>query len=443
MSEAINLFLPYQRDWIDQTSRYAVYLKARRIGITFAEAFWSFQRRLTEKVDHIFCSANSDTAKEFINYVRQFARTANVVLGEEIISEDAFQTERVTFPNGARIIVVSSNPTALRGLGGDVTWDEAAFHENAEQWYAAAAPVVMWGGHFHIISTHNGSGTVFNQVVKDSEAGRNGFRLFKTTLQDAVDLGLAERVPGDHHDIADQAERRKAYIANVRSTCLNDAIFDQEFNCIVMGAASMITDAAYDKCVLSSYQVSREHLPNMKFGPLFAGVDVGRSKDTTTIAVIEQGIDPKAPPKFSRVYRTILVKTIRNTPFASQYEMIAAILPKVRKSLVESNGIGAGLAEQLSNNFPGRCYSWNTTAQNKGISCERFAGWVAQERLALCGDKDVKEDTLAMKRVISDKGKISYEGQSAYGHADAFIALSLALEAAEGEIQFLEFGSVH
>lgn len=442
-----NFFLPYQVKWINSNDRYLIHSKSRQIGLSFAEAFWSFRRRIRVKQDHLFCSSNYKTAKEFINYVKQFAEATNIGLGYELLDKDAFQSEAVIFPNGSRIMIVSSNPTALRGFRADVTLDEFAFHDNQEGLLTAATPVTTWGeGKLRIISTHNGEGTVFNTLLKDAEAGKNAYKVFRTSIHDALNDGLCEKIPGEHRKIKDTIERRKTYLEHIRSTCLNSKMFEQEYECKVLGTSSIISHEEYTKCIIPNFNVSRDKLTDIsKASPIYVGIDVGRHNDNTVIWMIEEGNDPsQINPKLKRVFRTLLVRTLKQTSYQDQYEIICSLInnSKVRKVLIECNGIGAGLAEQLENNFPDKCHAWTTSSSNKATAVERFAGWVAQNRIALPVDKDIMEDILAMQRTISSTGKIAYEGHTATSHCDAFIAASLALEAGTGDQSFFSFSKV-
>lgn len=437
-------FLPYQQEWILNDAKRSIYVKSRRIGITWAEAFWSVRRRLKHRIDHVFCTLNEKTAQEFIRYCVRFAKAVNIALQQEYIDLNGATSEVLTFPNGARVIVVSSNPSSLRGMGGDLTLDEFDWQENQEALYTAAQPVIQWGGCLRLISTFCPSQvTPFCQITKHPEEKK--FKLFKTTLLDAVSEGLAEMVPGDHQKLLPDVEAcRAAFVAEIRESCLTEGQYKQEYLCEHSDQAAIVSAEAYDKCVLPGFVVSRD-MPTIdmtKCGPLYVGIDVGRSKDNTVVTIIEQGEDAKAPPKFRRVYRTILIRILNGMSFHSQYEIIASLIhsPKVKKCLIESNGIGAGLAEQLESNFPGKAYAWVTTNTNKGNAIERFAGWIAQQRIGLSGDADIKEDILALQRIVGTTGRTTYDGQSKLGHCDSFISGALALEAAEGEQVFFSHG---
>jgi hypothetical protein len=68
--------------------------------------------------------------------------------------------------------------------------------------YRIAKPVTTWGGQLEIISTHRGSGTVFNEIIRDikEKGNKMGWSHHRVTIQDAVegwDRGEDQRENGD------------------------------------------------------------------------------------------------------------------------------------------------------------------------------------------------------------------------------------------------------
>jgi len=71
--------------------------------------------------------------------------------GKEIL------TFTINFASGFKIQALSSNPSNLRGMQGNVTIDEAAFHDRLAEVLKAASALTMWGAKVRLISTHNGT----------------------------------------------------------------------------------------------------------------------------------------------------------------------------------------------------------------------------------------------------------------------------------------------
>lgn len=432
-----DILLPYQRQWIEEESNYAIYLKSRRIGVSWAEAAWSVRRRIIKKIDHFFVSANLQTAIEFIRYCKQWAEVANVACSDRVIDVDGGNLQTLTFPNGSRILALSSNPSALRGMGGDVTLDEFAFHENQEELYTAAQPVRQWGGLFRVISTQHGPQTAFYRLVEEARTGANGFKLYQTNLFDAVGQGLALRVPGDHQTLLPDREAcDRQFIEQLRQTAWSPEAFAQEYLCEVCNVDTIITPEEYDKCVFPALQPINELDPEGKYGPLYIGVDIGRSKNLTVLWVLEKGMDAQAPRQLRECYRTVLVKSLANMPFQAQFQALDKIIGhrSVYRVCVDAGGIGMQLAEDLTSKYGSKVEEVSIGHLAKARIVERTKKFVAQIRVSLPDDPTTKSDLIAMRRVASKAGNYSYDGSSGVSHCDRFIALGLALEAADTSV---------
>ncbi|KZJ93574.1 hypothetical protein AWH00_23300 [Escherichia coli] len=65
-----------------------------------------------------------------------------------------------------------SNPGNIRGMQGNVTIDEAAFHEQLDEVLKAVTPLTTWGGKVRLISTHDGVDNPFNQLIHETPLRR-------------------------------------------------------------------------------------------------------------------------------------------------------------------------------------------------------------------------------------------------------------------------------
>jgi predicted phage terminase large subunit-like protein len=125
------------------------------------------------------------------------------VTSETIIVQDfdpetgdsrGIQAYRVNFANNRRITALTSRPRNLRGKQGCVIIDEAAFHDDLPELMKAALALLMWGGKIEVISTHDGAGNPFAELVADARAGKLPYSLHRVTLDDALDQGLYRRI---------------------------------------------------------------------------------------------------------------------------------------------------------------------------------------------------------------------------------------------------------
>ncbi|MCT6700910.1 terminase large subunit domain-containing protein [Rheinheimera sp. 4Y26] len=200
------VLLGYQKRWVADESPLKIAEKSRRTGITWAEAcdavLCASTRRQDGGCNHFYVGSNKEMAREFIEAAAMWARVFNKA-GSEIQEEvfvDGGQEGKeiltfvVHFASGYKIQALSSNPSNLRGMQGNVTIDEAAFHERLAEVLKAALALTMWGSKVRLISTHNGIENLFNQLVQDSRAGKKRYSVHTITLDDACKDGLYQRI---------------------------------------------------------------------------------------------------------------------------------------------------------------------------------------------------------------------------------------------------------
>lgn len=203
-----------QADWIRFCHEHDLTIgeKGRRTGITYATALDSTiiaaSRKEAGGDDIYYIPDTKEKGLEFMGYCAHMARVMASAMGSGWNGVEVFvfddQTEegnskkitayRIRFASGFNIVALSSNPANIRGLQGIVIIDEAAFHRHVKAVIESATALLIWGGKIRIISTHNGVGNAFNELIKDARSGMNDFKVFTVFFDDAVNAGLYERV---------------------------------------------------------------------------------------------------------------------------------------------------------------------------------------------------------------------------------------------------------
>lgn len=201
------VFLGYQQRWFEDESPIMIAEKSRRTGLTWAEAGRNVlngaKPRRRGGCNTFYVGSKQEMALEYIAACALFAKAFNE-LAEADVYEQTFWddgkkeeilTYMIRFPKtGRKIQALSSRPSNLRGLQGDVVIDEAAFHESLEELLKAALALTMWGNKVRLISTHNGVDNAFNTYIQDAREGRKDYSLHRITLDDAIDEGLYKRI---------------------------------------------------------------------------------------------------------------------------------------------------------------------------------------------------------------------------------------------------------
>ncbi|MDA0148844.1 terminase large subunit domain-containing protein [Vibrio sp. LaRot3] len=197
------VLLPYQKYWIEDKSQLKIGEKSRRTGVTWAEACDASLTTSLTKADggchHFYVGSNKEMAREFIDAVAMWAKAFDKAAGEiceEVIEDEDkdILTFVIYFASGFKVQALSSNPSNLRGMQGNVTIDEAAFHDRLAEVLKAALALTMWGSKVRLISTHNGADNDFNELIQESRAGKKDYSIHTITLDDACHDGLYKRI---------------------------------------------------------------------------------------------------------------------------------------------------------------------------------------------------------------------------------------------------------
>ena len=148
------LLLPYQKRWIADSSQLKIAEKSRRTGLTWAEAAdAALNGSMSVEAggcDTFYVGTTKDMAREFIDACAMWAKAydrAASGIGEEVLKDEDkdILVYVIQFASGYKIKALSSNPSNLRGMQGNVIIDEAAFQADLAAVLKAALALTMWG----------------------------------------------------------------------------------------------------------------------------------------------------------------------------------------------------------------------------------------------------------------------------------------------------------
>jgi hypothetical protein len=155
--------------------------KYRQAGVTTVTAAWlskKLQLAKPENPERILIIANKrDTAIEMANKVRHFLdqwpEWMNVGFSPDKNSESRFRLN-----NGSEVKAVATSADALRGFTPTVlVFDEAAYIEAGEDFWAASMASLSTGGKIILISTPNGYDPIYYGVYDQALRGINDFHI--------------------------------------------------------------------------------------------------------------------------------------------------------------------------------------------------------------------------------------------------------------------------
>lgn len=420
-----SLLLPYQRKWVQDTSRFKIWLKSRQVGGSLAAAFEIVTDALQRGADWIVLSAGERQALEFMEKVHR----AGAIFCQAIAFEQnrpyvpETKASQIRFPNGARILALPANASTARGYSANLVLDEFAFHESPEEIWRAVYPIItnpLRGElKLRVISTPAGMNNKFYELWNEAP----DFSRHKVTVYDAVEQGLPLN------------------IEELRSNLSDPDGWAQEFECQFMEHAAqvfpmdLIRSCEDSKASMrwpeledliaseSGYARPKQLTPN----PLFIGIDVGRKKDLTVAWTLEQvnGI---------LITREVLV--LENMPFPDQEEILLPRIQRARYIAIDATGLGGPVSEHLAKRLGEyKLEAVTFTNERKRELFSRAKKAFQGKKLKIPAESKLRDDLSSIQRIVTPQGLIKFiAARTSDGHADRATALTLALAAAKNHL---------
>lgn len=332
---------------------------SRQIGKSYTLAAWAVNRLLTRAGRLVTVLSNSrDNGAEFIRKCHEVCQVMGVAIeSEDLSAGELIENMRIEcriLVDGkwGRIKVLAANPRTARGFSGDLILEEFAFHENSEAIWDAAEPIISSHPDFlcRVASTGNGRYNKFYQLAAINPGAawtHEGFPV-STTGSPVSRMRRSEAWASGGIKIFDPATRQEITPDEARRNALDKRSYDQNYECsfheekmslltleLIAAAeggdpAGRIEDGAWSADTLDFLQSLR--------GPIAVGIDVGRSRDLTSICVGEREND------LIQVRALLRLAGMRLPDQLRQIEPVLA-LPNFGRAEIDATGIGLGLAE--------------------------------------------------------------------------------------------------
>lgn len=400
-----DLLLPYQQNWVNDRSRFKIWLKSRQIGGSLAAAFEIVADALETGGDWVILSAGERQALEFMAKVHQAAAVFCDAIAYE--TNQAYQPEtkasQCRFPNGARLIALPANASTARGYSANLVLDEFAFHEKPEEIWRAVYPIIsnpLRGNlKLRVLSTPAG----MNNKYFDLWENGADFARHKTTVYDAFDAGL------------------KINIEELRANLNDPDGWSQEFECQFMAESAQVFPR--DTITAAEDPAASHDWDTLTRNPVYVGVDIGRKKDLTVCWTLEA---------VNGILWTREILVLDNVSFPDQEAALTPRLQRATYSAIDATGIGGPVSEHLSETLGDyKLDAVTFTAETKRELFVRTKKHFQEASLKIPPDPRLRDDLASLQRVVSPSGNVRYTAaRSADGHADRSTALALALHAA-------------
>jgi len=164
-------------------------------------------------------------------------------------------------------------------------------------------------------------------------------------------------------------------------------------------------------------------------GDLFMGFDVGRTRNTSELVVLEK--------KAKRLVYA-MGKSFDKSSFQAQEAFLRSLLKastRIRRLCVDRHGIGMNLAENLRTEFRSRVEGIALIGQVKESLAVGLKIAFENEAVAIPRDRELTAQIHSIKKTATDAGYARFDTEkNERHHADKFWALALAVHGA-GEMK--------
>jgi len=425
----------YQLAQLRDSSKFRALEKARGIGFSFVCAAEALARaHLRRDYTAIFVSMNLEEAVEKIRYANLLFNSLPLKWQKKKVVDNKMAIEFEDASGRFRSRLISHPCKDPRGKHkADVFLDEFAHYGHKQRGiYVAAVPIVSRGsGQLTIGSTPLMVGDLFHEIVKEE---RRKYPMFTRqsipwwacpefcndvarAMAEAPGMETAERV----HDFG------KPTLVDIFHTMEQDD-FRQEYELSFNDESQtffpyeLIFACCQDE--LQTYETIDSLVKNTE-GDLFAGFDVGRTRNTSELIVLEK-------MKKRVVYR--MGKSFDRSRFQEQEAYLRQMLkasPRFRRLCIDRHGIGMNLAENLRTEFRSRVEGIALVGQVKETLAVDLKIAFENEAVAIPRARELTAQIHSIKKTATEAGYARFDTEkNERHHADKFWALALAVHAA-------------
>ncbi|WP_180376940.1 phage terminase large subunit family protein [Clostridium sp. USBA 49] len=427
----LELFLNFSRYY----SNRLIVNKSRQVGLSWLVCLYALiMCHIRGDVTAIFVSYKQSDSADKIKRIKDLYKLIPEAFRQKIVVDNRTSLQ---FENGSEII--SQGKNHVRGSDSNrfliMLLDEFAFYGSYDEpiytslnglWTRAKA-----GSGMFLISTPFTEKGRFWQVWRDRKQYRN-FRRYKIcwwNFSGLVKEGLMEEARRIA-PILSTEQRVKKY-GNEKLLDIFKGMslqsFQQEFEAMFSSSIGCYFGNDIEKYFENDYEYCEtfEEIAE-KYGdyPVYAGYDVASAEGTDRSALFVL-VD------YNGVLIPVYKKELK-ARFKEQKRFLEEFLRTVNpeKLIIEENGVGNNLAEDLEEEFAGVVERHTTTQKSKAEDFATIKTMLQKEQFKLVEDQDIilQMSSVRLKQAKNGKAQIVIE-RSGDGHGDAVMAMSLAVRA--------------
>lgn len=439
----------FQLSYLNSLSLFGIDNKSRQVGWSWTAAAEAVASAiLYKRTPHIFVSITQEEAAEKIRYARSVIEALDREVRPRLIRDNAFELE---FGNGSRLISHPCRPPRGKAKA-HIYLDEFAHYPKDREIYQAALPAISKGGILRIGSTPLGARGMFWEIYTESMRKYPGYvrRLIPwwVTQSMCTDTETAALgAPGLPTETRVERFGTPRLIQIFENIPLED--FQQEYECAWLDEAISWIDwelikrnqllaqderltylraKGVDQALQVINDVARLVTDGRIEDVLVGGEDVGRIRDTTEIVLLGKSNQLGSLP-----YR--LGITLERVEYEDQKAVNRKLLSSlpITSFLIDRNGIGSNLAEDLSREFP-QVQGFDFTNSSKELLAVEAKLRAQRGEVPIPLDRDLAYQIHSIRRRITAAKNSQYdtEGNEKH-HADMFWAWALGIWAGKTE----------
>lgn len=433
----------FQLKHLNNPSLLAILLKSRQIGFSWLAAAEAVAVScIYPRSTCIFVSINQEEAAEKIRYANAIREALDRDVRPNLLIDNRFGLE---LSNGSRLISHPCRP--IRGKPRAYIYlDEFAHYPNDVIVYQSALPALSKGGTIRIGSSPMGARGRFWEIYTEAMQKYPGYvresipwwKASYFCKDPARALIEAEAMPTEDRLRAFATPRLIQIMENM---VLED--FQQEYECAWLDETVSWIDwdlikrnqvlAAEEKlwyrkarglneAMAAVNEIAQEIIDGKIEQALVGGMDIGRQRDTTEIILLGTNNYTNALP-----YRLHI--SLSKAEFEAQEAVVRKVLDTlpVTSFLIDSNGIGTQLAENMEREFP-QAQGVDFTNQTKELWAVEAKLRAQRAEVPIPLDRDLMYQIHSIRRTVTAAKNSRYdtEGNEKH-HADMFWAWALAI----------------
>jgi phage FluMu gp28-like protein len=425
----------YQLDHLRDASKFRAREKARGVGFSFVCAAEALAKaHLRRDYTAIFVSMNLEEAVEKIRYANQLYHSLPLKWQKKKVVDNKTSIEFEDPSGRYRSRLISHPCKDPRGKHkADVFLDEFAHYGHKQRAiYVAAVPIVSRGdGQLTIGSTPLMVGDLFHEIMKEERRKYPMFTRQSVPWWVCPEFCTNVARAKAQAESMETAERVHAFgqptLVDIFHTMERDD-FRQEYELSFNDESQ--TFFPYDlifACCQDELETcdTIDSLLKKTEGDLYAGFDVGRTRNTSELIVLE---------KTAKRVTYRMGKSFDRSRFQAQEAFLRELLkasPRIRRLCIDRHGIGMNLAENLRTEYRSRVEGVALVGQVKESLAVDLKIAFESEAVAIPRTRELTAQIHSIKKTPTEAGYARFDTEkNERHHADKFWALALAVHAA-------------